>query len=730
MGLMFFLLVEDYSEEHYYLGRCNITMAEDLNRRENLISSRVEMDTVQGVQQKHKELLWVQTEKLKVNTILIKEKVKIFQLVDQYTELTLISNGRGRTVVEHELLARGRHYEECREKHLQRKVEKLQTEQLFQSSFSQRNSTSGIMVVMIGASGVGKTTMVQKIVYDWAMEKIYPQFQFVFSFNFRDLNTINERINLRKLIQSQYPYFGDVLGEVWKNPEGLLFIFDGLDEFKGKIDFSDSRGNTESPFMCTDPECWCDVSDIVYSLIQHKLLPGCSVLVTTRPTELHLLEKAEISVWTEILGFSGEERKEYFNKFFDDQKVAAAVFKHVEENEILYTMCYNPSFCWILGLSLGPFFTEKGRKQQQVPKTITQLYSYYIYNILEHHGREIEDPRDVLLKLGEMAFTGVSEKKIVFRNGDLIQYNLQPSQFLSGFLMEHLERDVSVQSVVYTFPHLTIQEFVAALAHFLSADPEDIQSLSEEDGRFDIFLRFLAGLSSPRAAKPLQRFLGQFPHPTTCRAIEWVQQKVKSQIEDTASPNDKKNMLHYLFETQNKALTQIVLGSAEILTFRGLVLKPVDCAVLSHLIGLCDLIQELDLQFCSIECAGLQQLIPTLHKCQVVRLRGNKLGDSGVKQLALALGKPDCKIQKIDLWDVGLTDSCAKDLLSAISVNQSLMYLNLGSNSFTCQSVPTLCQLIRKCRNLKQIWLVENSFASPGQLKSLQDMRPGLKITV
>ncbi|GCC20722.1 hypothetical protein chiPu_0019289 [Chiloscyllium punctatum] len=244
---------------------------------------------------------------------------------------------------------------------------------------------------------------------------------------------------------------------------GLLFIFDDLNEFKDSIDFSDIRRNIEPQFMCTDPESWCEVSDIVYSLIQHKLLPGCSVLVTSCLTASHLLEKAGISVWAEILGFVGDERNRYFNRFFEEQMVAAAVFRHVEENEILYTMSYNPSYCWILSLSLGRFFTEKDRKQQKVPRTITQLYSYYIYNILQNHGQEIEDPHDVLLKLGEMAFTGASEKKIVFRNGDLIQYIQQPSQFLSGFMMEFLEGDDSVYSAVYTFPHLTIQEFVAAL---------------------------------------------------------------------------------------------------------------------------------------------------------------------------------------------------------------------------------------------------------------------------
>ncbi|XP_067833936.1 NACHT, LRR and PYD domains-containing protein 3-like isoform X1 [Heptranchias perlo] len=695
---------------------------------------------LKDVQLKHKETLRVQTETLRVNTILIKEKVKIFQLVNLYTELTVISTVRDRTLVEHELLARGRDHEEWREKHLRRELEKIRTDQLFQSSFSRRKSKSGSSVAVSGVAGIGKTTMVQKIVYDWATGKIYPHFQFVFSFKFRELNAINCRINLRNLTLDLYPYFGNILGELWKNPERLLFIFDGLDEFKDSIDFADNRRNTEPQYMCTDPEDWCEVSDIVYSLIQHKLLPGCSVLVTSRPTALHLLEKAEISVWAEILGFVGEERKEYFNKFFEDQVVAAAVFKHVEENEILYTMCYNPSYCWILGLSLGPFFTQRDRKHQRVPKTITQLYSYYIYNILKNHGREIESPRDVLLKIGEMAFTGVSEKKIVFRNGDLIKYNLQPSQFLSGFMMELLQRDDSAQSVVYTFPHLTIQEFVAALAQFLTPDPGDIRKLlseahSKEDGRFEIFLRFVVGLSSSQSARPLEEFLGPFLHQTICGVIDWVKEKVEGEIGKTESETGKWNLLntfHYLFESQNKTLARVTVGSVETLTFNGLRLTPIDCAVLSHVIGLCDTIKFLDLENCYIQCEALQRLGPALHKCQVLRLASNKLGDSGVKLLSAALRNPDCKIQKLDLWDVSLSDSCTDDLVSALSTNRSLTVLDLGSNSFTDRSVPALRSLILTSRNLERIWLWGNQFSSNGNrhLESLQEFRPRLRVGV
>ncbi|XP_078251299.1 NACHT, LRR and PYD domains-containing protein 3-like, partial [Rhinoraja longicauda] len=605
-----------------------------------------------NVQQNHRDTLKAQTTTLSVNTILIKEKVKVFQLLDRYAELTVISTVRDRTLVEHELLARGRDHEEWREEQLWGEFEKIRTDQLFQN-FSARKSKSGSSSAVAGVPGIGKTTMVQKLIYDWATKKILHQFQFVFSFTFRDLNMIKNRVNLRELILNQYPYFKNILGEVWRNPKGLLFIFDGLDEFKGRIDFADSRRDTEPQHKCPDPEWWCEVSDIVYSLIQHKLLPGCSVLVTTRPTALHLLKKAEISVRAEILGFDSEERKEYFTRCFEDQTVAAAVFKHVEENEILYTMSYNPSYCWILALTLGPFFTQTHRDPQRVPKTITQLYCYFIYNILKNHGREIESPREVLLRIGQMAFTGVSEKNIVFTDGDLIKYNLQPSQFLSGFLMELLEREDSDRSVVYTFPHLTVQEFVAALAQFLTVDPRNILKLLSEahsttDGRFQVFLRFVAGLSSPRSARVLEEFLGPFPNETTCRVIDWVKEEVKRQAENTWSEFGKMsllNTLHYLFESQNPALAQQTLGAVETLSFRGVGLTPIDCAVLSHVIRHCDTIKHLDLWNCRIQCEGLQRLGPVLHKCQHLGLSGNDLGASGVKLVTEALRKPDCKIQ-------------------------------------------------------------------------------------
>ncbi|XP_072892526.1 NACHT, LRR and PYD domains-containing protein 3-like [Hemitrygon akajei] len=269
--------------------------------------------------------------------------------------------------------------------------------------------------------------------------------------------------------------------------------------------------------------------------------------------------------------------------------------------------------------------------------------------------------------------------------------------------MELLEREDSAQSVVYTFPHLTIQEFVAAVAQFLNPHPGNILKFLTDahnttDGRFEVFLRFVAGLSSPMTARGLVEFLGPFPHETTCRVIDWVKEEVKRQSGNTESEAGKRsllNTLHYLFESQNRGLAQDALGSVKTLSFRGMTLNPIDCAVLFHAIGLCDTIKHLNLQDCHIQCEGIQRLGPGLHKCQELRLNNNKLGDSGVKLVSAALRNPECKIQRLWLYNVGLTDSGAEDLVSALSTNPSLTELDLSYNKLGDSGVKLVSAALR-----------------------------------
>ncbi|XP_072892503.1 ribonuclease inhibitor-like [Hemitrygon akajei] len=216
-------------------------------------------------------------------------------------------------------------------------------------------------------------------------------------------------------------------------------------------------------------------------------------------------------------------------------------------------------------------------------------------------------------------------------------------------------------------------------------------------------------------------------------------------------------------------------------------LTPIDCAVLSHAIGLCETVKQLKLEYCRIQCEGIRRLGPGLHRCQDLRLGDNKLEDSGVKLVSAALRNPECKIQKLgldyvgltdsgaedlasalsrntsltelnlsgneladsgvklvsaalrdakckiqELWmhSVGLTDSGAEDLASALSTNPSLTELSLASNSLTDRSVPALRRIILTLPSLERIVLSGNQFSETWkkEVESLKELRPGLRV--
>ncbi|XP_072894003.1 uncharacterized protein [Hemitrygon akajei] len=144
-------------------------------------------------------------------------------------------------------------------------------------------------------------------------------------------------------------------------------------------------------------------------------------------------------------------------------------------------------------------------------------------------------------------------------------------------------------------------------------------------------------------------------------------------------------------------------------------------------------IQKLGLWEVGLTDSGAEDLASALSTNPSVTeldLSHNELGDSGVKLVSAALRNLECKIQTLRLWCVGLTDSGAEDLVSALSTNPSLMELDLVFNSLTDRSVPALRRLILTHPRLERIWLGENRFSRTGEteLRSLQEPRPGLRV--
>ncbi|KAM4796243.1 NACHT, LRR and PYD domains-containing protein 12-like [Rhinophrynus dorsalis] len=109
-------------------------------------------------------------------------------------------------------------------------------------------------------------------------------------------------------------------------------------------------------------------------------------------------------------------------------------------------------------------------------------------------------------------------------------------------------------------------------------------------------------------------------------------------------------------------------------------------------------LRELGLRSCgltSISCEDLRSVIFTNQSLTKLKLKDNKLQDSGVKLLCDGLRHPDCKLKELGLSVCGLTSASCEDLRSVIITNRSLTRFVLSYNNLQDSGVKRLCDGLR-----------------------------------
>ncbi|XP_071970736.1 NACHT, LRR and PYD domains-containing protein 6-like isoform X2 [Engystomops pustulosus] len=683
------------------------------------------------IQNQHKKHLYEKTENLIENKPpRCNQEEESFPFCTRYVTLIIVSTHHFRERSENELIATGaRHEEYVKEKH--HELQRIAPNKMFR--WCHRSRLVPHMVLVVGVPGVGKTTLMQKIVYDWVKGDLYQRFSFVFFFKFRELNQW-DKVSLETLILHHYPYLWQQLGNILQDPEKLLFIFDGLDESNQTMDFT-------SRHLCSDPKQPERCGHIVVSLVRKSLLTGCSVLMTSRPTRLASMDCRVFQRMVEISGFFTEERKIYFENFFRDPELAEKAFTYVRQNDTLYTFCYLPSYCWIICTVLSRNFQTTSSDQQVslLPRTVTQLFAIYVANILSNHSLEKSGAQKLLQSIGWMAEHGVMNHTIIFDDRDLESFHVDnKSKLLSSFLME------SEEPVSYSFLHLTVQEFFSAFVHYADYSPEKLQESLEKaksypDGRGEMFLRFLCGLSDATTRSLLTGYLDTPAAQASRDVITWLRNFITGgeeeerleEGEEEERPEESKykkrllRMFFYLFETRNKVLVQESLQSHRTLDLSDVPLSALDCTVLSFIMECCSHIEDLHLLGCSITPEGLERLAPGLHNLRDLRLGYSDLSDSSCVPLASVIrNNPDLKI--LDLSGNSLAGPDLSVLLEALSGLCRLEMLHLSRNNLPDTSCVPLASVIRNNPDLKILDLSGNHLPGP-DLSVLLEALSGLR---
>ncbi|XP_073465173.1 NACHT, LRR and PYD domains-containing protein 3-like [Aquarana catesbeiana] len=572
---------------------------------------------LRDIQEKHKQYLMEKTETLVEHrppgTTLEPQR---FLINERYVDLIVVSTDQFRERPQNEIIQTGVKHEECL-KETQTRLEHISPNKLFR--WNPQSHCVPHVVMVSGVPGIGKTTLMQKFVYDWVTGKHYQRFAFLFFFRFRDLNRLGE-VSLEEMILHQYPYLQSQIGDILQDPEILLFIFDGLDESIHQMDFRSSK--------LSNPKRRSHFSKIVVSLVRQSLLKGPSVLITSRPTRLASVDTSVFQRIAEIMGFLHGDRLIFFNNFFGNEELSEKAFHYVQENDMLYTFCYIPSYCWIICTVLSMCFRSQPTITDQLmtslPKTVTQLFVVFVSNILANHSQNKDGghtARELLTSIGWMAEHGVMNHIIVFDDRHLESFSVRDDNHVfSSFMMESGQPP----DVDYTFLHLTLQEFFAALVHFMNYNPDRLQKTldkaeSYKDGRAEIFLRFLCGLSDSSTRSMLKSHVGELSTQAARHVITWIQKKITDQRYGKSTEDKRKllNVFYYLYESRNKALVAKCIGSNKV-DFSEVPLSPLDCSVLSFILKSCREI-EVDVNSCNILSEGLRKFIPALHNIKSLR---------------------------------------------------------------------------------------------------------------
>ncbi|XP_051735777.1 NACHT, LRR and PYD domains-containing protein 12-like [Ctenopharyngodon idella] len=628
-------------------------------------------------------------------------------------------------------------------------------------------------VLTKGIAGIGKTISVQKFILDWAEGKANQDVDFMFVLPFRELNLIRDhQYSLHRLLLDFHPELQDLDSEIYEGSK-VVFIFDGLDESRITLMFSDAQ-------KVSDVTETSSVGVLMSKLMKGELLPSALIWITSRPAATNQIPSKYINRLTEIQGFNEPQKEEYFRKRISDEHQASRIISHIRRARSLNIMCHIPVFCWISSTVLQKLLKED--LNAEIPQTLTEMYIHFLLiqikmRIQKYEERDpeklLQSNREVIVKLAEVAFNQLMKGNVMFYEEDLGESGIDvtDASVYSGICTEIFkEESVIHQRKVYSFIHLSVQEFLAAFyvlychltnnkqtLQFLgekykhdheydsdsdydfeydfdheygynkhTSDEDSIydlltsavdKALKSENGQLDLFLRFLLGISLESNQRLLQDLLTHTEKSS--ESIRETTQYIKDKIKD---PNDhfssdqSINLFLCLLEVKDQTLSREIQEFVKLDKHSEKKLTPAHCSTMAYMLQMSEeVLDELNSIKYNTSDEGRRRLIPAVINCRKAFLSGCNLTVQDSEILSSALQSLNCFLRELDLSNNDL-DSGVKLISDGLkSPNCQLQILSLSGCNLTAQHCERVSSALQSLNCvLRQLDLRNNDLQDSG----------------
>ena len=506
--------------------------------------------------------------------------------------------------------------------------------------------SSGAYLLIEGRPGSGKTTLVHKFSRDWSRNEItMKHVKLLFFIHLRGFCS-DPNIGLCDLIGCYFSCSDVEVIEKYANKSnglGLCFVLDGLDEYIPQR------------------------KDVyIYKLIKKKVLPRSVVIVASRPAAAHDFRRGATRQ-IEVLGFLRDQIYDYIENytFTGPSKSLTGLIKYLGEHPNVLHMCYLPIHtCMVCYLY--------DNLELDLPQTETSIYAEFtkftmlrmLYRDDSNSDMYIEsindlpEPQNQLYStICKLAFEMTSSSKQVMKQAEVKHFlKLQADKDFMGFITVDKMAMMSGFQKLYTFLHLTFQEFLAAFYISSLGEKKQLELIEQFGGAIQMkqVWKFYCGLDSTNSTFIIKlisqscygtpskiQYSFESQQPCTCDSV--VENSSLMFKDHFFTSSDFTAIAYVMSNTQHQCVRKVVFNKCTIGIEGVDILSRKACNKLSLVTTLCyhgyDCVTE--------QLSVVNRLMHLLPCLEILDVSITNLGPAEVDALTGSLNHPNLQIVKV-----------------------------------------------------------------------------------